>query len=110
MTTASRRRLPALLGRRNGSRPDAPIEGTARLGARTKHLVKRMRPGDVAAFPKGRANGHHLVNRSEADCVFVAVGKMAGSDCHYPDIDLHLDAESGGYTRKDGTPYVAGTS
>ena len=69
-----------------------------------------MWPGDVAAFPKARANGHHLVNRSDRDCVFVAVGKAAGSDCHYPDIDLHLDAESGGYTHKDGKPYVAGTS
>jgi uncharacterized membrane-anchored protein len=36
------------LGRRNGSRPEAPIEGTARLGERTKHLVKRLRPGDIA--------------------------------------------------------------
>lgn len=50
MATTSRRRLPALLGRRNGSRPDAPIEGTARLGERTKHLVKRLRPGDVAVI------------------------------------------------------------
>ncbi|HUC00391.1 MAG TPA: putative cytokinetic ring protein SteA [Solirubrobacterales bacterium] len=49
MATTSRRRLPALLGRRNGGRrPDAPIEGTARLGERTKHLVKRLRPGDIA--------------------------------------------------------------
>jgi uncharacterized membrane-anchored protein len=31
-------------------RPEAPIEGTARLGARTKHLVKRLRPGDVAVI------------------------------------------------------------
>ena len=50
MATTSRRRLPALLGRRNGGRPDSPIEGTARLGERTKHLVKRMRPGDVAVI------------------------------------------------------------
>lgn len=50
MATASRRRLPALLGRRNGPRPEAPIEGTARLGERTKHLVKRLRPGDVAVI------------------------------------------------------------
>ncbi|HVQ58313.1 MAG TPA: putative cytokinetic ring protein SteA [Solirubrobacterales bacterium] len=48
MSTTSRRRLPALLGRRNGARPEAPIEGTARLGVRTKHLVKRLRPGDIA--------------------------------------------------------------
>ena len=50
MATTSRRRLPALLGRRNGARPEAPIEGTARLGERTKHLVKRLRPGDVAVI------------------------------------------------------------
>jgi uncharacterized membrane-anchored protein len=48
VATASRRRLPALLGRRNGVRAKAPVEGTARLGERTKHLVKRLRPGDVA--------------------------------------------------------------
>jgi uncharacterized membrane-anchored protein len=50
VATTSRRRLPALLGRRNGARPEAPIEGTARLGARTKHLVKRLHPGDVAVI------------------------------------------------------------
>jgi uncharacterized membrane-anchored protein len=50
VATTSRRRLPALLGRRGNGRPDAPIEGTARLGERTKHLVKRLRPGDVAVI------------------------------------------------------------
>ncbi|HWJ43460.1 MAG TPA: putative cytokinetic ring protein SteA [Solirubrobacterales bacterium] len=50
MATASRRRLPALLGRRNGARPEAPIEGIARLGERTKHLVKRLRPGEIAVI------------------------------------------------------------
>ncbi|HWT90876.1 MAG TPA: putative cytokinetic ring protein SteA [Solirubrobacterales bacterium] len=50
MATTSRRRLPALLGRRNGPRPEAPIEGTARLGERTKHLVKRLRPGEIAVI------------------------------------------------------------
>jgi len=50
MATAGRRRLPALLGRRNGARAEAPIEGTARLGERTKHLVKRLRPGEVAVI------------------------------------------------------------
>ncbi|MGE5408443.1 MAG: putative cytokinetic ring protein SteA [Syntrophothermus sp.] len=49
MATTSRRRLPALFGLRSG-RPDVPIEGTARLGKRTKDLVKRLRPGDVAVI------------------------------------------------------------
>lgn len=50
MATTSRRRLPALLGRRGAPRPEAPIEGVARLGERTKHLVKRLRPGEVAVI------------------------------------------------------------
>ena len=68
-----------------------------------------IRAGEVAAFPKGVADGHHLVNRSGEDCVFVAIGRPAESDCHYPDIDLHLGA-GGGYTHKDGSLYAVGTS
>jgi len=64
-----------------------------------------MRPGDIAAFPKGIPNGHHLVNRSSAPCTFVAIGRIAVTDCHYPDIDLHLESASGRFTRKDGTAY-----
>ncbi len=69
-----------------------------------------MRAGDIAAFPKAVPNGHHLVNRSGSDCVFVAIGKVASSDCHYPDIDLHLDGASGRFTRKDGSDYATGAS
>jgi uncharacterized membrane-anchored protein len=47
---ASRRRVPALLSRRNGSAKDGAIRGTARLGKRTKHLVKRLQPGDIAVI------------------------------------------------------------
>jgi uncharacterized membrane-anchored protein len=50
VATASRRRLPGLLSRRGGERPDESIEGTARLGRKTKDLVKRLRPGDVAVI------------------------------------------------------------
>ena len=65
-----------------------------------------LRAGDCAAFPKGVDDGHHLVNRAETPCVFVAVGKASATDCHYPDIDMHLDAASGTFTRKDGSAYV----
>ena len=65
-----------------------------------------MQAGDCAIFPKGVANGHHLVNRSDSPCTFVAIGKAAASDCHYPDIDLHLDGPSQRFTRKDGTAYA----
>jgi uncharacterized cupin superfamily protein len=63
-----------------------------------------MRAGDVAGFPAGQANGHHLINRSDADCVFVAIGagdRAAGGS--YSDIDMRFTAD--GYVRKDGTPY-----
>ena len=63
-----------------------------------------LRAGDCAAFPKAISNGHHLVNRTARPCIFVVVGKPAESDCHYPDIDLHLVPGSG-FVRKDGSPY-----
>jgi uncharacterized cupin superfamily protein len=63
-----------------------------------------MRPGDVAAFPKGDGNGHVLQNRSTEPCVYVAIGKPAASDCHYPDIDMHL-FDGQGFRRKDGSAF-----
>jgi uncharacterized cupin superfamily protein len=60
--------------------------------------------GDVAAFPAGQANGHHLINRSDSDCAFIAVGcgdrSKGGS---YSDIDMTFGED--GYFHKDGTPY-----
>jgi uncharacterized cupin superfamily protein len=64
-----------------------------------------LRAGDCCAWPKGVANGHHLVNRSERPCTFVAVGKPAASDCHYPDIDMHLEGANGRFVRKDGSGF-----
>lgn len=64
-----------------------------------------MRAGDCAAFPKNDGNGHCLINRSDADCVYIAVGRPQTSDCHYPDIDMHLFAENGFQTRKDGSRF-----
>jgi len=80
------------------------LEGEAMLVEDEGESV--MRAGDCAVFLKGVANGHHLVNRSDAPCTFLAIGKPAASDCHYPDIDLHLDGPSQAYTRKGGAPYL----
>lgn len=63
-----------------------------------------MNPGDCASFPAGEANGHVLQNRSDADCLFIAVGRPSETDCHYPDIDLHLAAGQG-FRRKDGSAF-----
>ena len=64
-----------------------------------------MRTGDVATFPKNDGNGHVLQNRSDAQCIFVAIGRTADSACHYPDIDMHLLAGAGGQKRKDGSDF-----
>ena len=79
------------------------LEGEAVLIENEGETV--MRAGDCAAFLKGVANGHHLVNRSARPCIFVAVGKPSETDCHYPDVDMHLDAKGGRFTRKDGSAY-----
>jgi len=63
-----------------------------------------LRAGDCAAFPKGDGNGHVLRNEGDADCVYIAVGRPSASDCHYPDIDLHL-THNVGFHRKDGSTY-----
>ncbi|MCB2067045.1 MAG: cupin domain-containing protein [Erythrobacter sp.] len=62
-----------------------------------------MRAGDIAAWSKGVRNGHTLQNRSDADCVLLAVsaGDSEGDWGEYPDIDLKFGP--GGYTRKDGS-------
>ena len=79
------------------------LEGEAVLVEEGSETV--LRPGDIAAFPKGVANGHQLVNRSAAPCTFVAIGRPAAGDCHYPDIDLKVDGRTLAFTHRDGTPY-----
>ena len=63
-----------------------------------------LRPGDLAAWPKGTGNGHHLINESDEDCAFVVFGGGKNSGGGYSDIDMMFTAD-GLYVRKDGTPY-----
>jgi len=63
-----------------------------------------MSPGDCASFPAGQPNGHVLQNRGLTDCVFIAVGQTSKTDCHYPDIDMHLAAGKG-YRKKNGSRF-----
>lgn len=81
----------------------AMLSGEAVLVEETGRTV--MHAGDCAVFPKGEANGHVLINESDAPCVFIAVGRNAETDCHYPDIDMHLDASVGCQRRKDGSEF-----
>ncbi len=64
--------------------------------------------GMCAGFPAGKADGHHLVNRSTSDAVYLEVGdRTPGDGASYPDDDLIARAVDGGwqFTRKDGTRY-----
>jgi len=66
-----------------------------------------LRPGDCAAFRAGVANGHHLVNRTDAEAQFVVVGTSHPAEvCTYSDIDMMVTAHHGTdtFTRKDGSP------
>ena len=82
------------------------VEGEATLITDAGEQV--LGPGMVAGFPAGKADGHHLVNKSDRDVVYLEVGdRTALDECDYPDIDLAvrwIDGEEK-YVRKDGTPY-----
>jgi uncharacterized cupin superfamily protein len=61
------------------------LEGTATLiDENGEHALPA---GSFVGFPAGAANAHHLVNRSDARCVFLAVGtrKTGREAIHYPD-------------------------
>jgi uncharacterized cupin superfamily protein len=65
-----------------------------------------LRAGDCAVFPKNVPNGHHLVNRSDRPCAFLAMDCQYGEgDCHYPDIDLRWNIATERYTLKDGSDF-----
>jgi uncharacterized cupin superfamily protein len=60
--------------------------------------------GDIAAWPKGVRNGHHLINRSGEPCSFVCVSAGTNTGGGYSDIDMMFTADNR-YVHKDGTPY-----
>ncbi len=64
--------------------------------------------GMAAGFPAGRADGHHLINRSNAPATYLEIGTRAAEEIStYPDDDLVARKEAGAYRfyHKDGTPY-----
>lgn len=65
-----------------------------------------LRPGDICAWPKGVADGHHLRNESDSDCSFVVIGSGAVGGGGYSDIDMMFTADNR-YVHKDGTEYEA---
>ncbi|NIZ15539.1 cupin domain-containing protein [Phaeobacter sp. HF9A] len=74
------------------------------------HGEHEMNPGDCAAFPKGDANGHHFINRSEAMATFLVIGTRTETETgYYSDVDMRVTSAGGtfSYTRKDGSPLTA---
>jgi uncharacterized cupin superfamily protein len=68
-----------------------------------------LRAGDCAGFKAGDENGHHLINRSDADVLLLEVGtRIEGDGARYPGIDLvhPADGKPAPYTHADGTPYT----
>ena len=67
-----------------------------------------MRPGMVAGFPASRADGHHLINRSDQPATYLEIGSRSDVDeVVYSDIDMELRLRGGDhvFVRRDGEPY-----
>ena len=66
-----------------------------------------LTPGLCAGFPKGKADGHHLVNKSAKDAWYLEVGdRSAGDAVTYPDDDLGASVVTTyKFTKKDGSSY-----
>ena len=54
----------------------------------------QLDPGDVTTHAAGDANGHHMINRTDEDVLFLIVGTRNPTEDtgHYPDVDLHIPA------------------
>jgi uncharacterized cupin superfamily protein len=66
-----------------------------------------LRAGDCAGFRAGDPDGHHLINRSDAEARILEMGTREGDRdaTDYPDIDMIYAVGGRGYVHRDGTPY-----
>ena len=66
-------------------------------------------PGTCVGFPPGTGDGHHFLNETDRDALFLVVGdRTPGDEVTYSDIDLELKAGPDSvrrWRRKDGSPY-----
>lgn len=80
------------------------LEGTPTLVTDAGETI--MTPGDCAGFAAGTGDAHHLVNRSDADVLYIEVGDRTPDDTvTYPDDDLAGRMAPDGtwvYSRKNG--------
>ena len=67
-----------------------------------------LSPGMCAGFKAGTGNGHHLVNETGEDVVYLEAGdRTPGDEGSYPDDDLKAKLVDGkwAFVHKDGRPY-----
>jgi uncharacterized cupin superfamily protein len=83
------------------------LEGEAVLVTNAGEQV--LRPGMVAGFPAGKQDGHHLINRSDRDVLYLEVGdRLPGDAADYPDMDMVTRQQADGrwvYSHRNGEPY-----
>jgi uncharacterized cupin superfamily protein len=83
------------------------LEGEVVLIEDTGETV--LKPGDAAGFKANDRNGHHLVNRTGRDAVYLEIGTRAKHErAEYPDVDLVFVRDDNGahYAHKNGKPYA----
>ena len=67
-----------------------------------------LNPGNAVGFPAGEANGHHLINRSDREAIYLEIGDRTPDDAvTYPDDDLLAKMSDKGwqFTHKNGESY-----
>jgi uncharacterized cupin superfamily protein len=68
----------------------------------------QLSPGMCAGFKAGTGDGHHLLNRTSEEVIYLEVGdRSMGDSVVYPDDDLQaiFVAEKWQFNHKDGSPY-----
>ena len=73
---------------------------------RTEAGEQLLKAGMCAGFPAGVPDGHHLINRSALEAVYLEISNRDSADgAHYSDADVDLVYHAPGrFTRRDGTP------
>jgi uncharacterized cupin superfamily protein len=67
-----------------------------------------LKAGDAAGFKANIRNGHHLINKSARDAVYLEIGTRSKHErAEYSEVDMVMtrDDTGGHYSHKDGKPY-----
>lgn len=82
------------------------LEGEVTLITNSGEQV--LKSGMAAGFPAGDADGHHLINHTDYDVVYLEIGdRTSGDSANYPDDNLIAKSGDNGwiFTRKGGEIY-----